>query len=101
MKAHLTYLGHSGFLLEWPECAWLFDWWTGELPPLDKTKPLLVFVSHRHHDHFNPAIFALDHPDVQYLLGSDLRPSQPKTNAAVPPEKTGGTAACQTGAKEV
>ena len=75
MRARLTYLGHSGFLLEWPECAWLFDWWTGELPAPDKTKPLLVFVSHRHHDHFNPAVFALDHPDVQYLLGSDLRPT--------------------------
>lgn len=75
MRARLTYLGHSGFLLEWSECSWLFDWWTGELPPLDKTKPLLVFVSHSHHDHFNPAIFALDHPDIQYLLGSDLRPT--------------------------
>lgn len=69
----VTYLGHSGFLLEWPGCYWLLDWWKGELPPLDAGKPLLVFVSHRHEDHFNPGIFQIDHPSIRYFLASDIR----------------------------
>ena len=69
----VTYLGHSGFLLEWPGCYWLLDWWTGELPPLSPDKPLLVFASHRHQDHFNPAVFQLHHPDIRYILSADIR----------------------------
>ncbi len=43
------------------------------LPPLPD-KPLLVFVSHRHEDHFNPEVFTLADrkADIQFLLGSDF-----------------------------
>ena len=51
-----TFLGHSGFLVELDNACLLFDWSEGALPPLPQ-KPLLVFASHRHQDHFQPRIF--------------------------------------------
>ena len=63
-----TFLAHSGFLVELPSVAFLFDWWKGELPPLPE-KPLLVFASHAHDDHFNPQIFSLD---GRFILGHDI-----------------------------
>ena len=67
----VTFLDHSGFLVELPNVTLLFDWWKGELPALRPGVPLLVFSSHRHEDHFKPEIFALD-ADA-FLLGSDIR----------------------------
>ena len=68
---HVTFLAHSGFLVETEEILLLFDWWKGTLPPLPPEKPLLVLASHRHEDHFKPEIFTLD-ADA-FLLGSDIR----------------------------
>jgi glyoxylase-like metal-dependent hydrolase (beta-lactamase superfamily II) len=70
----VTFLGHSGFLVELRSVCLLFDWWKGELPPLPD-KPLTVLVSHRHPDHFSPRIFQLDDGkrNVRYLLAQDLR----------------------------
>ena len=70
---HVTFLDHSGFLVELPGLTLLFDWWQGDLPPLP-SDPLLVFASHRHPDHFNPRIFALDdgQRDVRFLLGKGI-----------------------------
>lgn len=67
----VTFLGHSGFLVELPCVTLLFDWWQGILPPLPAGKPLLVFASHRHEDHFKPEIFTLD--AHAFLLGKDIR----------------------------
>ena len=71
----VTFLAHSGFLVELGETVLLFDWWKGVLPPLPPDKPLLVFASHRHEDHFKPEIFALDDGSrpVRFLLGGDIR----------------------------
>lgn len=71
----VTFLAHSGFLVELDALCLLFDWWKGTLPPLPADKPLLVFASHRHEDHFNPAIFTLDDGShaVHFLLGHDIR----------------------------
>jgi len=68
----VTFLAHDGFFIELDQVCLLFDWWKGVLPPLPD-KPLLVFVSHRHEDHFNPAVFTLADrkADIQFLLGSD------------------------------
>jgi L-ascorbate metabolism protein UlaG (beta-lactamase superfamily) len=43
------------------------------LPPLPD-KPLFVFVSHRHHDHYSPAIWDLAHgrDEVYYILDKDV-----------------------------
>ena len=69
----VTFLAHNGFFIELDQVCLLFDWWKGVLPPLPD-KPLLVFVSHRHEDHFNPAVFTLADrkADIQFLLGSDF-----------------------------
>ncbi|MDY3281821.1 MBL fold metallo-hydrolase [Dysosmobacter sp.] len=72
----VTFLAHSGFLVETEEVLLLFDWWKGALPSLPPEKPLLVLVSHGHHDHFNPAVFALDDGTrpVRFLLGEGITP---------------------------
>lgn len=56
---NITYIGHSSFLVETRSCYYLFDYYRGRLPALDKKKPVLVFFSHAHQDHYNPQIFSL------------------------------------------
>lgn len=70
----VTFLNHSGFFVELDQTVLLFDWWKGPLPPLPD-KPLLVFASHSHEDHFNPEIFTLDDGSrtVRFLLGNDIK----------------------------
>lgn len=53
----ITYIGHSGFLAETSECYYLFDYYQGTLPPLQRNKHILVFSSHAHQDHYNPEVF--------------------------------------------
>ncbi len=57
----VSYIGHSGFLMEWETCYWLFDHCTGEIPQMDAEKKVFVFVSHRHGDHWNPKVSDLRH----------------------------------------
>ena len=70
----VTFLEHSGFLVETGFAALLFDWWQGELPALPPGVPLYVFASHVHPDHFDPKIFALNdgNRDVSFLLGKGV-----------------------------
>lgn len=74
----LTFLAHSGVLVEWEHFYTLFDFYQGELPPLKAEKPLLIFVSHRHPDHYDPRIFSLfaRHPKVRYFLSRDVSLSE-------------------------
>lgn len=84
----VTFLGHSGFLVELEAACLLFDWSEGELPSLPE-KPLLVFASHRHQDHFQPRIFTLDDDsrEVSFFLGSDLKLTESrKQRWNIPPE---------------
>lgn len=71
----ITYLNHSGFLLEWEQCYWLFDYCKGDLPDLNPQKELFIFCSHSHGDHFHPEIFSLysKHTAVNYLFSNELR----------------------------
>ena len=73
----VTFLGHSGFLVELERVCLLFDYWQGTLPEPVRGKGLVAFASHTHHDHFNPAIFAYgarwDRAD--YVLGNDIHVS--------------------------
>ncbi|MGN1442539.1 MAG: MBL fold metallo-hydrolase [Acutalibacteraceae bacterium] len=55
----ITYVGHSGFLVETKDCYYVFDYYKGGLPALNPHKPVVVFCSHFHHDHFNPKIFEM------------------------------------------
>lgn len=56
---NVTYINHSGFLVETAECYYLFDYFKGSLPTLKTDKPMLVFASHNHQDHYNPEVFKL------------------------------------------
>lgn len=68
---------HSGFYMELAHCALLFDYYQGELPPVPADKPLYVFASHVHQDHFSFSIFTKEelrvHPQVAYVLSNDIK----------------------------
>lgn len=66
----VTYIDHSGFFLETDSAYFLFDYYQKDIPQMKKDKPLIVFVSHGHADHYNPAIFELvkQLPDVQFMI---------------------------------
>ena len=49
----VTFIYHSAFLVELERCSLLFDWYGGDLPKIDRTKPLYVFASHHHGDHYS------------------------------------------------
>lgn len=74
----LTYIFHSCFALEAEKSILIFDYW---LDPrgimsqfLLKDKPLYVFSSHFHEDHFNKEIidWKKQHEDVTYILSKDI-----------------------------
>ena len=70
----VTYIKHSGFLVEWEDAACLFDWAEGDLPAIEPEKRLFVFVSHAHSDHYDPLIFqrVADFPMRTFILSDDI-----------------------------
>lgn len=70
----ITYIQHSSFLVETGHVNFLFDYYEGEIPQTDPGTDLFVFVSHRHEDHFSPAIFGLAaaYPKVRFVLSDDI-----------------------------
>lgn len=71
----VNYIYHSGFLVETEPAVFLFDYYKGELPAFPDDKPLVVFASHKHPDHFDFKIFNLqNHPGgVAYVFGNDIK----------------------------
>lgn len=74
----ITYISHSGFLVELDSCTLIFDYYKGRLPALRPDKPLVVFSSHAHHDHYNPEVFRLSRSqgvtDITAVLSRDISP---------------------------
>ena len=70
----VTFLYHSSYFVEMDTCCLLFDYYQGDIPQVDK--PLYVFASHSHGDHFSPVIFQLAQggKEVHYLLSDDISP---------------------------
>ena len=74
----LTYVFHSCFVLETHKSILIFDYWldlNGVVPPfLKKDKPVYVFSSHFHEDHFNRAIFEWrkQREGITYILSKDI-----------------------------
>lgn len=70
----VTYIEHSGFLLETKEAAFLFDYYRGEIPRTEPSLPMFVFVSHKHQDHYNPEIFELvkRYREIHFILSRDV-----------------------------
>lgn len=74
---NITYIHHSCFFVETDSCYYLFDYEKGQLPALESTKPICVFASHWHYDHYNPEVFslldALGMQTVQAVLSDDIK----------------------------
>lgn len=74
----LRYIFHSGFLLETSQCILVFDYWmdpAGVMSVYMNTcKPVYVFSSHFHEDHFTKEIFKWKNriPNVTYILSKDI-----------------------------
>ena len=78
MPIKIDYLGHSGFFVENERSMLLFDYYYGDLSFLEEKleeKPLFVFSSHAHGDHFNPEIFTIvnKHKKTSYHLSFDIK----------------------------
>lgn len=70
---NVTYINHSGFIVETESCYIIFDYFNGELPEFGD-KPIYIFSSHGHQDHFNREIFNMfDDDKVKYILSGDIR----------------------------
>ncbi len=74
----LTYIFHSGFVLETDSAILVFDYWMDPsrvMPSvLKRQKPLYVFSSHFHEDHFTKEIFEWKQQkeDIIYILSKDI-----------------------------
>lgn len=76
----VTYLHHSGFLVETETKVLLFDYYTegGRKMYFDPAaysgKEIFVFVSHAHEDHYDRRILDWANlPNVHYILSADVR----------------------------
>ena len=72
----VTYIYHSSFLIETADSYYIFDYWKGDLPRLNPDKPVVVFSSHAHEDHYEPKIFTLLREQgmkhIYAVLGKDI-----------------------------
>lgn len=69
----VTYLAHSGFYMELETCGLVFDYVEGKLPSMMK-KPLYVFVSHSHTDHYNEErVETLRKQGAKLILSDDIK----------------------------
>lgn len=75
----VTYLEHSGFAVTLPSVILVFDYMRDPAHALkhildrNPDKPVVFFVSHSHHDHYNKSIFELaqNHKRV-YVISNDI-----------------------------
>ncbi len=71
----VTYIGHSGFAVELAQAVLVFDYYQGEMPAFPADKPIFVFASHKHADHFQHGIFELarQYGRVTFVLSKDCK----------------------------
>ena len=73
---NVTYIHHSGFLVETNRFYYLFDYEKGDLPTLNIEKPIYVLSSHSHDDHYNEEIFltlkSIGMKHIQAILSDDI-----------------------------
>lgn len=72
----LTYIFHSGFIVETDKCILIFDYWMDPCGIMsnfhNKGKYTYVFSSHFHEDHFNREIFDWRDELHTYILSKDI-----------------------------
>ena len=87
----ITYIHHSCFLVETERFYYLFDYEKGKLPEMNREKPIYVFSSHSHHDHYNPEIFSLlkekGMQNVHAVLSDDIKAPAGENVLLVAPEQ--------------
>ncbi len=68
----VTFILHSGYFVELDSCCLLFDYYQGDIPK--SQKPLYVFASHHHEDHFSTEVFMEARPgrQVHFILSDDI-----------------------------
>lgn len=102
-KIEIWYLYHSGFAVKTGNKLLIFDYfndraannqsslYNGVFNSSDFRKlDVYVFVSHQHHDHFNPVIFSwMKHnPNMRLIISSDIKSCNPQDNILLAePEK--------------
>lgn len=81
----ITFVHHSCFVVETEERMLIFDYFrnenvrdyefTGVLPELPKDKPIFVFSSHFHQDHFDLEVlrWAEEYENIHYILSKTIR----------------------------
>ena len=75
---NVTYIHHSGFLIETETAYYLIDYFQGSLPALNPGKPVLVLASHKHHDHYQKSVFSalkeMGMRQIYAVLSRDIPP---------------------------
>lgn len=77
-ELQLTYIFHSGFALKTEQCILIFDYWMdpARLMPqiLADERPLYVFASHFHEDHYSRRIqdWRKTKENITYILSKDI-----------------------------
>lgn len=68
----VTFIKHSSYFVELDTCCLLFDYYEGAVPETEK--PLYIFASHSHGDHFSEQVFSLsrENRETAYLLSADI-----------------------------
>lgn len=81
----ITFVHHSCFVIETDQRTMVFDYFkdgkvkgyhfTGILPEFDRNKPLYVFASHFHQDHFDIEVlkWLKDRADIRYIFAKDIK----------------------------
>lgn len=86
---NITYIHHSGFLVETERFYYLFDYETGSLPKMDPKKPIFVLSSHSHGDHYNSEVFPLLRASgmkrIRAVLSDDIAPPAEQDTLSVSP----------------
>ena len=75
----ITYLDHSGFMIETSDALLVFDYYRDPAHEVIKTLrhnpelPVIFFISHNHRDHFNHEIFHLGQNHKRlYVISNDV-----------------------------
>ena len=75
---NVSYIHHSGFLVETERFYYLFDYEKGCLPEMNRDKPIFVLSSHGHADHYNPEVFSMlkaaGMRQIQAILSDEIEP---------------------------
>ena len=81
----VTFIHHSSFLVELDTVSLLFDYvpagnyadytFHGQRPHINPDKPLLVFASHHHKDHYDLSVldFLKENPNTYFIFAKDVR----------------------------